>query len=385
MSVTVNKMISIGLTIAIIGGGGFLIYRVDKTIKNSNVYAQSTLGSIPNQSQEKDKPEFKQIIRDTQKKVVLIEVENEEESGLGSGFLYNDKGDIITNAHVVEGAKKIRIKTSDTSIYPGKVIGMSIEKDVAVIRVKALAGKEPLKINIDKKAEIGDPVIAFGNPHGLENTVTNGIISGIDRDLTIGETKYRGVYQTSVPIAPGNSGGPLVLQSTGEAIGINSAGGKDGNIGFSIPLSQVMTMVQGWSMHPNEKLASESSSEGEGKLSQRYTKDSLAQDARYLVQYFYDSVNSRDYVNAYAVLGSSMKNGLSYEKFRSGYLNTMNVEVKEISVHSSTSSKAEIIAIIEARESNNGEQHVTMYKVTYMIGLENDSLRILKGKGETMK
>ncbi|MEZ2661413.1 S1C family serine protease [Aneurinibacillus aneurinilyticus] len=385
MSVTVNKMISIGLTIAIIGGGGFLIYRVDKTIKNSNVYAQSTLGSIPNQSQEKDKPEFKQIIRDTQKKVVLIEVENEEESGLGSGFLYNDKGDIITNAHVVEGAKKIRIKISDTSIYPGKVIGMSIEKDVAVIRVKALAGKEPLKINIDKKAEIGDPVIAFGNPHGLENTVTNGIISGIDRDLTIGETKYRGVYQTSVPIAPGNSGGPLVLQSTGEAIGINSAGGKDGNIGFSIPLSQVMTMVQGWSMHPNEKLASESSSEGEGKLSQRYTKDSLAQDARYLVQYFYDSVNSRDYVNAYAVLGSSMKNGLSYEKFRSGYLNTMNVEVKEISVHSSTSSKAEIIAIIEARESNNGEQHVTMYKVTYMIGLENDSLRILKGKGETMK
>ncbi|MCI1695817.1 S1C family serine protease [Aneurinibacillus aneurinilyticus] len=385
MSVTVNKMISIGLTIAIIGGGGFLIYRVDKTIKNSNVYAQSTLGSIPNQSQEKDKPEFKQIIRDTQKKVVLIEVENEEESGLGSGFLYNDKGDIITNAHVVEGAKKIRIKTSDTSIYPGKVIGMSIEKDVAVIRVKALAGKEPLKINIDKKAEIGDPVIAFGNPHGLENTVTNGIISGIDRDLTIGETKYRGVYQTSAPIAPGNSGGPLVLQSTGEVIGINSAGGKDGNIGFSIPLSQVMTMVQGWSMHPNEKLASESSSEGEGKLSQRYTKDSLAQDARYLVQYFYDSVNSRDYVNAYAVLGSSMKNGLSYEKFRSGYLNTMNVEVKEISVHSSTSSKAEIIAIIEARESNNGEQHVTMYKVTYMIGLENDSLRILKGKGETMK
>lgn len=378
MSVTVNKMISIGLTIAIIGGGGFLIYRVDKTIKNSNVYAQSTLGSIPNQSQEKDKPEFKQIIRDTQKKVVLIEVENEEESGLGSGFLYNDKGDIITNAHVVEGAKKIRIKTSDTSIYLGKVIGMSIEKDVAVIRVKALAGKEPLKINIDKKAEIGDPVIAFGNPHGLENTVTNGIISGIDRDLTIGETKYRGVYQTSAPIAPGNSGGPLVLQSTGEVIGINSAGGKDGNIGFSIPLSQVMTMVQGWSMHPNEKLASESSSEGEGKLSQRYTKDSLAQDARYLVQYFYDSVNSRDYVNAYAVLGSSMKNGLSYEKFRSGYLNTMNVEVKEISVHSSTSSKAEIIAIIEARESNNGEQHVTMYKVTYMIGLENDSLRILK-------
>lgn len=293
MSVTVNKMISIGLTIAIIGGGGFLIYRVDKTIKNSNVYAQSTLGSIPNQSQEKDKPEFKQIIRDTQKKVVLIEVENEEESGLGSGFLYNDKGDIITNAHVVEGAKKIRIKTSDTSIYLGKVIGMSIEKDVAVIRVKALAGKEPLKINIDKKAEIGDPVIAFGNPHGLENTVTNGIISGIDRDLTIGETKYRGVYQTSAPIAPGNSGGPLVLQSTGEVIGINSAGGKDGNIGFSIPLSQVMTMVQGWSMHPNEKLASESSSEGEGKLSQRYTKDSLAQDARYLVQYFYDSVNSR--------------------------------------------------------------------------------------------
>jgi serine protease Do len=385
MSAGKNKIISLGLTAAILAGGGFLIYHVDKTIKQSAVFAESKLGSLPKQTQTKDKPEFKQIIRDTQKKVVLIEVENEEGSGIGSGFLYNDKGDIITNAHVVKGATKIKVKTSDTSVYAGKVIGMSTENDVAVVRVAALADKEPLKINADKKAEIGDQVIAFGNPHGLENTVTNGIISGVNRDFTIEETKYRGVYQISAPIAPGNSGGPLVLQSSGEAIGINSAGGSDGNIGFSIPLSQVMTMVEGWSKHPDEQLAAESVSGGDGQLAEQYTKASFKDEATYLVQNFYDSLNTGDYVGAYALLGSSMKNNLSYEKFRSGYLNTVHVEVQGITVSSSTPSTAEVVAVIEAQESDNGDQHLAMYKVTYTIGLENNSLRILKGKGETVQ
>lgn len=385
MVMVTNKMISIGLTTVILGGGGFLIYQVDKKVKHSTVYAESKLGSVPGQSSIKDKPDFKQIIQDTQKKVVLIEVENEEGKGIGSGFLYNDKGDIITNAHVVEGAKKIKVKTSDTSVHSGKVIGMNIEKDVAVVRVEALAKKEPLKIAQNKKVEIGDQVIAFGNPHGLENTVTNGIISGVNRDFSIEEKKYKGVYQISAPIAPGNSGGPLVLQDTGEAIGINSAGEKDGNIGFSIPLSQVMTMVQGWSSHPDEQLASESTSGGEGTLSEQYTKESLEQDASYLVQYFYDSLQAGDYVNAYALLGSDMKAGLSYEKFRSGYLDTMNVEVKKISILSSTASSTQIMALIEAQESSNGTQRIAMYKVTYTVGLENDSLRILKGKGEEVK
>jgi serine protease Do len=379
-----QKIASIIVTFFILITGSVAIYFVDKKLRNPVVKAQSQLGQAAETKATGDKKELKQIIHENQKKVVSIEVEFPDGKGQGSGFLYNDKGDIITNAHVVSGGKNIRVKMYDTSIYTGTVIGMSTEKDVAVVRVSALAGKEPMKIAREKKAEIGDPVIAFGSPHGLENTVTTGIISGVDRYFTIEDTKYTGVYQISAPIAHGNSGGPLVLQNTGEAIGINSAGGTEGNIGFSIPLYQVMPMIEGWSRNPDEKLASGLSSSSEEHLTD-YTEEALEEDAQYLVQYFYNSLNSGDYVTAYALLGSDWQSSLSYEKFREGYLHTLNVRVQDTTVRSGASSTAQVTAMIEAEENVGGENRLSLYKTTYTVGLENGVLKLLKGKAEKVE
>ncbi|WCK56400.1 trypsin-like peptidase domain-containing protein [Aneurinibacillus sp. Ricciae_BoGa-3] len=379
MKPVMHKVLSIASSFIILSAGGFAFYYTNLHVTNPAVEAKSTLGQPPKATSNKNALDLKQIINLNQKKVVSIQVEMPDGVGQGSGFIYNNIGDVITNAHVVANASTIRVKTSDTSVYSGKVIGMSTDKDVALIRISALAGKEPMMISNTKNTELGDPVIAFGSPHGLDNTVTTGIISGLNRDFTIGDTKYTNVYQISAPIAPGNSGGPLVSQSTGEVIGINSAGGNDGNIGFSIPLSQVISMIQGWSDHPDDQLSAKSTSTSDQQLSDTYTADSLSQDATYLIQYFYENLNSGDYVTAYSLLGSDWRNKQSYETFRQGYIETKNVTLNHVSVLSSTPSSAEIEGIIEAQESNGTDGKLSSYKLLYTVAMENGKLKIIKG------
>ena len=205
-----------------------------------------------------------------------------EGKAIGSGFIYNDQGDIVTNAHVVENATGIKVKASDGSLCSGKLIGINPAKDIALIRAEGLAGREPLSVDADAKIDIGDEVIAFGSPLGLDNTVTTGIISGLDRDFKIDDTNYKGLYQISAPITHGNSGGPLVLKTNGKVIGINSAGRDEGNIGFSIPIGQVLGMLENWSLHPDTALAeSMSGTGGAGDLdAEDYTKESFQKRRR---------------------------------------------------------------------------------------------------------
>lgn len=125
---------------------------------------------------------LKDIIYETQKLVVMIETDDGKQ---GSGFLYNDQGDLITNAHVVAGVKQVHIKTADARELDGEVIGISSETDVAVVRVAGLAGTKPLTMVRNEKAEVGDDVIAVGSPLGFQNTVTTGIISGVNRSFEI--------------------------------------------------------------------------------------------------------------------------------------------------------------------------------------------------------
>lgn len=369
----------------ILAAGGFSAYKLNDRWSAPVVHAESQLGSPGQAVQEEAKPDLKEMIRESQKHVVSIEVASEDGTSLGSGFLYNDKGDVVTNAHVVTGALGVRVKTSDMSIHPGKVIGMNEEKDIAVVRVDALAGREPIAVDKDTKAEIGDEVMAFGSPLGLENTVTTGIISGVDRDMDIESTEYRGVYQISAPIAHGNSGGPLVLESNGKVIGINSAGNDEGSIGFSIPFHQIVDMIEKWSSHPDEKLAQESSSLGDDAVfATGYTKESFAADAQYIVQYFYESLDNGDYVSAYSVLGSDWQTKTSYEKFREGYLNTQSVVVTSLSVLSGTEKEASVAATIEAWEERDEGSVLSKYSLTYKVKLENDMLKIISGKGKKL-
>src|SRR5690625_5204865 len=165
----------------------------------------------------------------------------------GSGFLYNDKGDIITNAHVIEDANVIYVRTSNAHIYSAAVIGIGEDTDIAVIRVPELADQSFLSTEKDSSGEIGDEIIALGSPHGFQNTVTLGIISGSERNFSVDGYDYNNVYQISAQITHGNSGGPLIHRNTGNVIGINSVGTNDGTIGFSIPILEVIDQIEQWS------------------------------------------------------------------------------------------------------------------------------------------
>lgn len=317
----------------------------------------------------------KQIIEDSQKKVVTIE----SGTGLGSGFLYNDKGDVITNAHVVEGSKEVTVRTLNHEEYQGTVIGIGEETDVAVVRVPGLQKLTPLTI-AKSKAETGDEVLALGSPLGLENTVTTGIISGVGRSFEIPPYIYSNLYQISAPITHGNSGGPLIHAETGEVLGINSAVvEQEGGIGFSIPITSVLKQVQAWSEKPNATTVVQTNGGG------NKTASGTSAEAEGLVTSFYLSLNESDYVTAYALLGSEWQSGTSYAKFREGYLNTSYVTISGISSSNHGNDEMEVTATITADERRDGEYVTSKYKVTYQLGYENGQLKILHGQGKKIK
>lgn len=372
-------IISFLSTLLILGVGSYAYFYFKENLPKQLTVSSSLVAekddTIPNQLETKS---LKEIIHQTQKLVVKIEL---EDGSLGSGFLYNEKGDIVTNAHVVTNAKEVKVKSTDSKEFTGKVIGISNDTDIAIIRVPGLEEVEPLKISRSRKAEIGDEVLALGSPLGFQNTVTTGIISGLDRDLNIDPFDYDNVYQISAPIAPGNSGGPLIDRKTGEVLGINSAASNQGTIGFSIPIVDVLPLIEAWSETPMTTLpnvtykAEEPLYEG---------TDSVGDYAEYVIYYFYESLNLGDYVTAYSLLGSSWQSTTSYEHFRKGYLNTTSVYVEDITV-TTEGDAANVIAIISAEERDNGSSTSAKYKVTYELNYENDQLKIISGKGETIE
>lgn len=169
----------------------------------------------------------------------------------GSGFLYNENGIVITNAHVVEGEVQVFVRTSDGDEFLGTVIGYSNETDIAAIQVPRLIGVQPFSLETANKHEIGEEVIALGSPHGLDNTATLGYITGKDYHFIIGFYQYNDLYQISAPIAEGSSGGPLISKRDKKIIAINAAKSlEDETVGFSIPLYTVQQLIQDWLDNP---------------------------------------------------------------------------------------------------------------------------------------
>jgi len=167
--------------------------------------------------------------------------QKEEVRVLGSGFVIDRSGDIVTNDHVVADASAVRVGFSNNATYPAKVLGTDPSTDVAVVRVDAPASALHLLAFADSsRVQVGDPVYAIGNPFGLDRTLTNGIVSANDRDIRApnGLAIERAI-QTNAAINHGNSGGPLI-DRFGRVIGINSqieSGGVNGNVGvgFAVP------------------------------------------------------------------------------------------------------------------------------------------------------
>jgi serine protease Do len=164
-------------------------------------------------------------------------------SALGSGFIINSKGIVVTNNHVITGAEDIVVTVDGDKDYKAKVIGADPLSDIAVLQILSKDSFIPVKFGNSDKARIGDWVIAIGNPLGLGGTVTSGIISA--RNRTIGLSRYEDYIQTDASINQGNSGGPL-FDMNGDVIGINTAilgqGGSIG-IGFSIPSNSAKKVV----------------------------------------------------------------------------------------------------------------------------------------------
>ena len=168
-----------------------------------------------------------------------------QSSALGSGFIIDEKGIVITNNHVIDGAEDIVVQVNGDKDFKAKVIGADPLSDIAVLQIETTEKFIPVKFGDSDKARIGDEVIAIGNPFGLGGTVTSGIISARNRNLGGTLARYEDYIQTDASINTGNSGGPL-FDLNGDVIGINTAIlGRSGNvgIGFAIPSNSAEIVI----------------------------------------------------------------------------------------------------------------------------------------------
>ena len=167
--------------------------------------------------------------------------------GTGSGFVVDQSGLVLTNDHVVEGADSVEVVFSDGTKREGQVLGTNSNIDLAVVKVDLPENVAPVTMGDSDKVQVGETAIAIGSPFGLDQTVTQGIISAVHRDWNPGDgSVQRDLIQSDTPINPGNSGGPL-LNADGEVIGINTmiespVRGSVG-VGFSIPINTAKKLL----------------------------------------------------------------------------------------------------------------------------------------------
>jgi S1-C subfamily serine protease len=170
------------------------------------------------------------------------------QQGTGTGFVWDMNGHIVTNFHVIQGGDAARVTLADQSSWKARLVGVFPDRDLAVLRIDAPKGKlKPIPIGESGNLLVGQKVYAIGNPFGLDQTLTVGIVSALDREIeSVTRRPIRGVIQTDAAINPGNSGGPL-LDSAGRLIGVNTAiyspSGASAGIGFAIPVDEARRLV----------------------------------------------------------------------------------------------------------------------------------------------
>jgi len=168
-------------------------------------------------------------------------------SGSGSGFVWDEEGHIVTNYHVIKDAYKAKVTLSDQTTWDAEITGVEPRKDLAVLKIKTTSPLKALPIGTSHDLKVGQTVFAIGNPFGLDQTLTTGIISALGREIeSVARVPIRDVIQTDAAINPGNSGGPL-LDISGRLIGVNTAiispSGAYAGIGFSVPVDVVRWVV----------------------------------------------------------------------------------------------------------------------------------------------
>ncbi len=173
---------------------------------------------------------------------------SEQPSGTGTGFVWDDAGHVVTNFHVIQGGDRATVTLNDQSSYPARLVGAFPDRDIAVLRIEAPRDRLPaIQLGASRDLQVGQKVYAIGNPFGLDQTLTTGIVSALNREIeSVTRRTIRGAIQTDAAINPGNSGGPL-LDSAGRLIGVNTAiyspSGASAGIGFAIPVDEVNRIV----------------------------------------------------------------------------------------------------------------------------------------------
>ena len=219
------------MTLVVAGCGG-----------GSTAQSRTTATGSPAPSALSLEQQFVSVVRDTQPSVAQIQTDQ----GLGSGVIFDAGGDIVTNEHVIAGAGSMRVTLADGRQFPARLVGAYAPDDLAVVSIGAGHALKPARFGDSSKLEVGEIVLAAGNPLGLQSSITDGIVSAVGRNVSEGQgVVLPGAIQTSAPINPGNSGGALVdLQA--QVIGIPTltagnpqSGAAAAGIGFAIPSNLV--------------------------------------------------------------------------------------------------------------------------------------------------
>jgi S1-C subfamily serine protease len=233
---------SIGLVVAVLAVAG--VFDQTERIVTQEPRAQTT----PVADQRAVEGSVSDIYAQTAPGVAFVQNGN---SGSGSGFLMDGKGHVVTNDHVVEGGSEFRVRFGEGGdLLPAKLVGKDASSDLAVLEVdpdKIPAETDPLELASSSQLRPGDVAIAIGSPFGLSGSVTSGIISALDREITSPNGfQISGVLQTDAAINPGNSGGPL-LDAEGRVIGVNSqiasSSRQSSGVGFAVPVDTVKQIV----------------------------------------------------------------------------------------------------------------------------------------------
>ncbi len=239
--------------LALVGGGGTAggvlaeRYLIDQPTATTT---SSTVSAVNATSSTIDKTNLAPIVAKVQPSVVTVMVDGTRSSALGSGVVLNSTGLVLTNNHVIAADGTVSVRLSTGKTVPTKVVATDTTHDLALVQAAGLSGLTPVTFGTNSTVAVGDTVLAFGAPLGLENTVTSGIVSALNRSVNTGTEKLAGLFQTDAAINEGNSGGALV-DTSGRVIGINvaiatasqSSSGSIG-VGFAIPADTVVSAVK---------------------------------------------------------------------------------------------------------------------------------------------
>jgi putative serine protease PepD len=255
---TLRRIAPIGAALALGAGAGAGVYAGLSGGSSGHSATQTVVASVPAQTAAATaSTSLTQIYKDASPGVVDITVtstqtsdngffgpQRQESRAEGSGFVYDSSGDIVTNAHVVDGATAIKVRFQDGTTAKATLVGTDEGTDIAVIKVDGQASElHPLGVGTSSNVQPGQEVVAIGSPFGLQGTMTAGIVSAVDRTITApNQYSISGAIQTDAAINHGNSGGPL-LDLSGDVVGVNAQIDSNSNdnagVGFAIPIDAV--------------------------------------------------------------------------------------------------------------------------------------------------